>query len=118
MTFVIDTGYSGPDAAAGWRFDRSSVLMNGALDALPADATQAQIDAAVLAHVIGEIYRPKVMTTVRAALCRFWPLLCDIALRDPTAFDEVIVAYAELTTTLPADRSEAIGRHKASAGNR
>lgn len=113
--FVIDTGGTDRPSAAGWRFNRSDALLDGAMDSLPIGATQEQADAAVLALILGQLHSPRLLSTVRQALMRFWPLLCEIAERDPDAFDEAIMAYAELSTSLPADRSEMIARRKASA---
>jgi hypothetical protein len=118
MTFIIDTGVSRPDAASILRIDRSEAVVDGVLDALPPNPTQEQFDAGLLAAILGELRTPRILETARAAFLRFLPLATRLAQTDPAAFDEIIVAYAELTTELPVDRSEAIARRKASAGIR
>lgn len=124
MTFAIDLGDERP-AAFGWRVDRASTIMDAALDAagpmtgtMPEDAArhQAKIDAALVGLILGELHSAKLLDTVRRHFCGLWPLIAQLADREPDAFDSIIMAYAELSTELPRDRAEAQRRRKASAG--
>lgn len=118
MTFLIDTGAPQIDTAAGWRIDRNEALVSGVMDALPADATQAQIDNALVLAILGQMRSPAMLGTVRRHLVGAFGILAPIAFRDPAAFDAVLQEYAELTTMLPEDASEAHARRKASAALR
>lgn len=117
MTFIIDTGGStaAPAAAAWGRIDRCGVIMIGVMDGLPPDPPQHSIDAAIVGAVLGELHKPKLLETVRERLLSMWSIIAPLAATDPTGFDEILSAYAELTTWLPASQSEAIAQRKASA---
>lgn len=116
MTFIIDTGSSDTPFAASWgRIGKCEVIRDAVADSLPAGAPQSAVDAATLAAILGDLYSPKVLETVREHFLQLWPLIADLGTRDPLAFDEIIVAYAELSQSLPANLSESIARRKASA---
>lgn len=99
MNFQFDTG----DATLGMmpRMDHLQTMSDGILDSLPADATQAQIDAATVAAILGALRTPKTMQTVRRHFLRYWPLIAPLAHSDPAGFDEIITAFAERSTELP-----------------
>lgn len=120
MTFAIDTGdsYAAPAAAAWGRVGRNDVIDLAVADQLPPDAPQSARDALVVSIVLGELHKSKLLETVRSALVQMWPVIARLAETDPDGFDEIIGAYAELVTTLPATRSEAIARRKASEAGR
>lgn len=116
MNGFIDTGAPKRPSAQAWgRVGRVDVILDGVLDGLPENATQAQRDAAIVACVLGELHRPKMMATVRARFVSMWAVIAPLAETDPTGFDEILGCYAELVTTLPADRIEAAAQRKASA---
>lgn len=98
--FLIDTGVPDRHSAAGWRIDRCDGLINGALDSLPENPTQAQIDAAIIAAVLGDLKTPKRAETVRRHLVQLWPAIMPLAVTDPAGFDAVLMEYAEIITTL------------------
>ena len=114
MTYIIDTGITEPDAAGLWKISKRDGLANGVLDSLPAGAPQSAIDAATLAAILGDLHTPKLMRTVRMHFIALWPLIQELAFREPAAFDEILVAYAELSTVLPEDRA---GRKPASTSH-
>ena len=98
MTFQIDTGHA--PISDMFRIDRMDGLMQGVLDGLPHDATQAQVDDRVAQAILGELRKPKKPETVRRALIRFWPAISDMAERDPAMFDQIILEFADVITTL------------------
>lgn len=98
MTFTIDTGAS--PISQMFRIDRLDGLMQGILDGLPENATQAQIDDKVSQAILGELRKPKKPETVRRALIRFWPAISEMAERDPALFDQIILEFADVITTL------------------
>jgi hypothetical protein len=113
---IIDTGAPDKPAAAAWgRIDACNVLMAGIADALPEQPAEAALSAAIVSAILGEMHDSKMMATVRRTLLTYWPIISSLAETDPAGFDELLLAYAELTTCLPEDRSEAIARRKASA---
>jgi hypothetical protein len=71
------------------------------------------MDAKIVGIVLGELHRLKLLPTVRMRLMQLWPIIAPLADTDPAGFDEIISAYAELTTMLPASRAEAISRRTA-----
>lgn len=98
MTFTIDTGTA--TVPQMFRIDRMDGLMQGVLDSLPENATQAQIDDKVAQVILGELRKPKKAETVRRALIRFWPAISEMAERDPALFDQIILEFADVITTL------------------
>jgi len=80
--------------------DRASMIMDAVYDSLPEDATQAQIDGAVVQIITGELRSPKRLKTVRADLIRLWPLIAPLANSYPEGFDAILLEYAELSTVL------------------
>lgn len=98
MTFQIDTGHA--PISDMFRIDRMDGLMQGVLDGLPHDATQAQVDDRVAQAILGELRKPKKPETVRRALIRFWPAISELADRDPAMFDQIILEFADVITTL------------------
>lgn len=98
MSFTIDTGAS--PVSQMFRIDRLDGLMQGILDGLPENATQAQIDDKVSQAILGELRKPKKPETVRRALIRFWPAISEMAERDPALFDQIILEFADVITTL------------------
>lgn len=98
MTFTIDTG-SAP-LTDMFRIDRMNGLLDGVMDHLPDNATQAQIDDKVAQAILGELRKPKKAETVRRALIRFWPAISELAERDPALFDQIILEFADVITTI------------------
>lgn len=98
MTFTIDTG--APSGLQLFQIDRVDGLMQGVLDGLPDNATQAQIDDKVAQVILGELRKPKRSETVRRALIRFWPAISDMAERDPALFDQIILEFADVITSI------------------
>jgi hypothetical protein len=80
--------------------DRADLLLQVVLDNLPDTATQAQIDGALTSAICGELRRPKTADTVRRRLFQFWPMIAGIADREPDAFDQIILEYADRITTI------------------
>lgn len=97
--FTIDTGMSNGNAWA--RIDRVEGIRNGVLDSLPADAPQAQIDAAMVAMLLSELRTPKTLKTVRRRLLQLWPLIAEMSEREPQQIDAILIEYAERVTELP-----------------
>jgi hypothetical protein len=98
VTFQIDTGHA--PLSDMFRIDRMDGLMQGVLDGLPDGATQAQIDDKVSQVILGELRKPKKPDTVRRALIRFWPAISELADRDPALFDQILLEFADVITTL------------------
>lgn len=98
MTFVIDTGAN--PVSQMFRIDRMDGLLQGVLDGLPDNPTQAQIDDKVAQAVMGELRKPKKAETVRRALIRFWPAISEMAERDPAIFDQIILEFADVITSI------------------
>lgn len=98
MTFTIDTGTA--PVTDMFRIDRVDGLMQGVLDGLPETATQAQIDDKAAQVILGELRKPKKSETVRRALIRFWPAISDMAERDPALFDQIILEFADVITSI------------------
>ena len=99
MTFAIDTGQ--PQRA--WnplQIDRCGEIRAIAVDSLPEDATQAQIDGAIALAVMGDLHTPKRLDTVRRHLMALMPLIAELARTSPASVDEIFIEYAELTTVL------------------
>jgi len=96
-SFTIDTGIEprGPSFGFG-----DTTMMDAVLDALPSDATQAQIDDRIVQMILGDLRKPKTLKTVRARLMMHWHLIAPLAEREPAQFDAVLLEYAELTTVL------------------
>lgn len=116
MSFVIDTGTPDAPFARVWGdTSKCDQIRAGVADSLPVDAPQSAVDAATLAMILGALHSPKTLETARRHFLQLWPLVADIGTRDALAFDEILVAYAELSQSLPADLSESIARRKASA---
>ena len=85
MTFQIDTGT--PQRA--WnplQIDRCGEIRAIAVDSLPEDATQAQIDGAIALAVMGDLHTPKRLDTVRRHLMALMPLIAEL-LRFETDYD-------------------------------
>lgn len=112
MTLIIDTGVSARTMPG---LSRNDAILDGARDGLPLDAPQEAIDAAVTRLIVAGLQRPKTLATVRRHLLGMWPIIADLAFRDPAGFDRIIAEYHELTTVLPEDLSESLSRRKASA---
>ena len=111
MTFTIEK----QEAAHVYGIDHCDMLLQTVRDELPDDATQAQIDDLLAQYILGDLRRPVTLETVRGHLLRYWPLIAPLAAREPHTFDSILLEYAEHTTVLPFDRSEAIRarRHRA-----
>jgi hypothetical protein len=101
--FQIDTGLGG-DRLAWVRIDRSDGLLCGVMDSLPPDATQAQIDAAMVSMILSELRTPRTLKTVRRRLLQLWPLFAELAQEhsEPAQADAILIEYAERVTELPA----------------
>lgn len=112
MTLIIDTGVSARTMPG---LSRNDAILDGARDSLPWDAPQEAIDAELTKLIVVMLGQPKTLATVRRHLIGMWPIIADLAQRDPAGFDRIIAEYHELTTVLPEDLSESISRRKASA---
>lgn len=97
MIFAFDAGER---ASNLFRIDRVEGIENAVRDALPEDATQAQIDAAMISVILGELHAPKTLQTVRRRLVQLWPLISPLAEREPEQMDAILLEYAEIATTL------------------
>ena len=115
MTFVIDTGTTPerPFAATWGHIGKCEVIRSAVVDRLLPGASQAEIDALFVTIIIGELHDSRMLETVRMHMVQLWPIIAPLAETDPHGFDEIMMAYAELSTVLPANRSEAIERRKA-----
>jgi hypothetical protein len=90
MTFVIDTGTE--DRPQYGRIDYCQALQDAALDSLPPDAGQEDIDAALAKLIVADLVAPKTAKTVRMHFARYWTLVAPMA---PASHDFVIENYAE-----------------------
>lgn len=100
MTFIIDTGAPDRDFASAYKISKRDGLRDGVLDSLPPNATQTQIDAAIVSAILGDLRTPKKIKTVRIHLIALWPLIAELVDRDPESFDAILMEFAELTTVL------------------
>ena len=100
MTFIIDTGAPDRDFASVYKISKRDGVRNGVLDAVPAGATQAQIDAAMIEAILGDLCAPKKAKTVRIHFIALFPLLVELVDREPDAFDSVLLEVAERLTVL------------------
>jgi hypothetical protein len=96
--FEIDTGDN--FARNPMRMDHNEALLDAVLDALPEDATQAQIDDALVQAIFGQLRKPKRADTVRRHLCRMWPLIAPLAEREPEQFDAIIMEFLDRIDTV------------------
>lgn len=90
-SFVIDTGPSPAGYSLG-QIDYAQAMLDAAQDAVPADATQEEIDAALAKLIVLDLTSPKTAKTARAHFARYWPLIQRLA---PASYDHVIQEYAE-----------------------
>jgi hypothetical protein len=97
-SFEIDTGSDAPRRM--FSMGMPEVLMDGVLDSLPTDATQAQIDDRLVQHVMGMLRQPRTLATVRRKLVALLPLLAGIAEREPAQFDAILLEYLDRQQTL------------------
>lgn len=99
MPFVIDTGetYRIHAAGVGGKVD---VITMGVLDSLPADATQEQVDAATIEVILGRLYEPRTLDTMRRQLLQLWPLMSGLAQTEPAQFDAILTEYVERASEL------------------
>ena len=87
-TFEIDTGTQdspGPSFGFG-----NSVLLDGVMDSLPANATQDEIDAAIVLAIRRDIIKPKKAATVAAHFSMHWHLIAPLAERSIPLFATLI----------------------------
>ena len=91
MTFIIDTGATSPHISApyGW-----------VCDALPAGASDDQINVAMARAIIGEMHKYKTLKSVRKAMLFHWGRIAELAETHPETFDEILLEFAELSTVL------------------
>jgi hypothetical protein len=96
-SFEIDTGDSLLNA-----FPRGAAdaLLFGVMDSLPENATQAQIDSALVQWITGALRKPKTLPTVRRKLVGLFPLLAELAEREPEQFDAILLEYLDRQQTL------------------
>jgi spermidine synthase len=97
MTFTIDTGTADRPISFGFG---NSALLDGAIDALPENATQAQIDSKVVEMIMGDLRKPKTLKTVRQRLLVHWHLIAPLAEREPDQFDAILLEYLDRQQTL------------------
>ncbi len=90
-SFVIDTGSTRTGYGLG-QIDYAQALLDAAQDAVAADATQEEIDAALAKLIVADLTAPKTAKTARAHFARYWPLIQGLA---PASYDHVIQEYAE-----------------------
>ncbi len=88
-TFAIDTGN---DFVTHGRIDYCQALQDAALDSLPPDADQDEIDAALAKLIVADLLKPKRADTARLHFARYWPLTQALA---PASYDFVFQEYAE-----------------------
>lgn len=100
MTLHIDTGADAYDATRAYRIGTVQATLDNTRDTLGPDATQAEIDDAVILLILGDLRTPKTLATVRRHLIMWWPTLADIAEREPDLFDSVLMEFAEIATCL------------------
>lgn len=90
-TFQIDTGvedrtsleYAVKTYVADWFQDQCEGI------------NPAQVARAYSEQIIGEIENPVKVDTARDRLTAHWPFLRALAKHDPSAFDHVILSYAQ-----------------------
>jgi len=99
MTFSIDTGADSIEKYP-LRFGKLDSLGWDILQALPLDPTQSQIDGMVSQVVMGELRSPKMAATTRRKFIALWPMIAQLALTSPEAFDEIILEYADRISTV------------------
>ena len=99
MTFVIDTG-APEELTRPMRFGRLDSMGWDILESLPLDATQAQIDGAIVQVIVGDLRTPKRLDTVRRHLVALWPMVAPLAISSPASFDEIMCEYAERVSDL------------------
>lgn len=89
--FKIDTGarMNAP------RIDRPEIMLDAIRDRLPEDATQAQIDDALVQAIYAELRAPKTAKTVRRRWCQLWSLIAPLAEREPAQFDSLFMEFLE-----------------------
>lgn len=90
-SFVIDTGPTRASYGLG-QIDYAQALLDAAQDAVAADATQEEIDAALAKLIVADLTAPKTAKTARAHFARYWPLIQGLA---PASYDHVFQEYAE-----------------------
>ena len=88
-TFQIDTSN---DFAAYGRTDYCQALQDAALDSLPPDAAQDEIDAVLAKLIVTDLLKPKRADTARQHFARYWPLINQMA---PASYDFVFQEFAE-----------------------
>lgn len=93
-SFSIDTG-SDFDPPQYGRIDYCQALQDAALDSLPHDAAQDEIDAALAKLIVHDLLTPKTAKTVRMHFARYWPLIGAMAATSPASFDFIIEQLAE-----------------------
>lgn len=96
MSFDVDTGQD----RAWFQQDVCEIISNAVADALSEDASQAQVDDLAAQMIIGDLRGPKTLKTVRAHMLRLWPLIAPLADREPELFDQIILEFAEIATSL------------------
>ena len=92
--FEIDTGTNRTADRTG-QFDYCQIMLDGVTDSMPANATQAEIDAGLARAIVVDLNQPKRGDTVRNHFIRYWPLVWPMADRSPASFDFVMQEFAE-----------------------
>lgn len=85
MGFEIEPASTGPRVTFG-----KDILMDGILDALPANAPQHDIDRALFDAVRRDLHKPVKADTVRKHVLMHWHLIAPLVEREPTLFDAII----------------------------
>jgi hypothetical protein len=86
LSFKIETGVTtGPS----FGFDREAV-MTAALDSLPPDAPQQDIDRKLYYIIRQMLHKPRKAETVRRAFLANLHIIVPLAERDPPIFDQII----------------------------
>ncbi len=80
------------DAPTYGRIDYCQALQDAAIDSLPSDADQEQIDAALAKMIVADLLKPKRADTARLHFARYWPLINQMA---PASYDFVFQEFAE-----------------------
>lgn len=93
-SFVIDTGADRASYGLG-QIDYAQAMLDAAQDAVAADATQEEIDAALAKLIVLDLTAPKTAKTARAHFARYWPLIAPMAHTAPASFDFIIQEFAE-----------------------
>jgi len=94
--FEIDTGRTNGNPQGIGKIDRAQIIMDAALDSLAENPTQAEIDAALTALIIGELQSPKTAQTVRRKLCQLWRITAPMAETSPDCFDAILTEYTAI----------------------